>query len=72
MSSAKSRPSCLGLNVLICFCVLLLDPNTIAMTGFIATGVIKIPWHFPDIIHISLTKRNNKSVDEGSKEHISK
>ena len=40
--------------------------------GFIATGVIKIPWHFPDSIHISLTKRNNKSVDEGSKEHISK
>ena len=33
---------------------------------------LTFPWHLPDSIHISLTKRNNKSVDEGSKEHISK
>ena len=32
--------------------------------GFIATGFSKIPWHFPDSIHISLTKRNNKSVND--------
>ena len=33
---------------------------------------LTFPWHLPDSIHISLTKCNNKSVDEGSKEHISK
>ena len=33
---------------------------------------LTFPWHLPDSIHISLTKRNNKSVDESSKEHISK
>ena len=32
--------------------------------GFVATGFFKIPWHFPDSIHISLTKRNNKSVND--------
>ena len=33
-------------------------------SGFIATGFFKIPWHFPDSIHISLTKCNKKSVND--------
>ena len=32
--------------------------------GFVATGFFKIPWHLPDSIHISLTKHNNKSVND--------
>ena len=44
-------------------------------TGFIATGVIKIPWHFPDIsltVFIFPWQNVTISVDKGSKEHISK
>ena len=33
-------------------------------SGFIAIGFFKIPWHLPDSLHISLTKRNNKSVND--------
>ena len=40
------------------------DPNKSSLksdkSGFIATDFFKIPWYFPDSIHISLTKCNNK------------